>query len=52
VNQEFRNACTLAQHRASEAFDQAVALAATPAEALHIRRQIDRLTQENAATVP
>jgi RNA polymerase sigma-70 factor (ECF subfamily) len=31
------------------AFDQAIALANTPAEAAHIRQHLDRLTQENAA---
>ncbi|HTW69443.1 MAG TPA: RNA polymerase sigma factor [Acetobacteraceae bacterium] len=39
-------------HAARTAFDQAIALAGTPAEALHIRRQLDRLMQQDAATAP
>jgi RNA polymerase sigma-70 factor, ECF subfamily len=34
---------------ARAAFDQAIALANTPAEAAHIRRHLDRLARENAA---
>ena len=34
------------------AFDQAIATAGTPAEALHIRRQLDRLMQNSTATSP
>ena len=30
------------------AFDQAIALANTPAQATHIRQHLDRLTRENA----
>ncbi len=30
------------------AFDQAIALANTPAQAAHIRQHLDRLTRENA----
>jgi len=32
---------------AHAAFDQAIALAGTPAEAAHIRLHLDRLTREN-----
>ncbi|HEX7967820.1 MAG TPA: RNA polymerase sigma factor [Stellaceae bacterium] len=35
---------------ARAAFDQAIALANTPAEAAHIRRHLDRLAQESAPT--
>ncbi|HET7594405.1 MAG TPA: RNA polymerase sigma factor [Stellaceae bacterium] len=35
---------------ARAAFDQAIALANTPAEAAHIRRHLDRLVQESAGT--
>ncbi len=34
------------------AFDRAIALANTPAEAAHIRMHIDRLVRESAGTVP
>ncbi|HUB47298.1 MAG TPA: RNA polymerase sigma factor [Acetobacteraceae bacterium] len=37
-------------HAARTAFDQAIATAGTPAEALHIRRQLDRLMQDSLAT--
>ena len=37
---------------ARAAFDQAIALANTPAEAAHIRRHLDRLAHESAATPP
>ena len=33
---------------AQAAFDQAIALAATPAEAAHIRQHLDRLMEEGA----
>jgi len=36
------------QAEAREAFDQAIALAATPAEAAHIRLRLDRLRRESA----
>jgi RNA polymerase sigma-70 factor (ECF subfamily) len=40
----------LGRHRqAREAFDRAIALANSPAEAAHIREHIDRLTSESAA---
>jgi len=35
-------------HEAHTAFDQAIALAGTPAEAAHIRMHLDRLVRENA----
>jgi RNA polymerase sigma-70 factor, ECF subfamily len=35
-------------HEAHTAFDQAIALAGTPAEAAHIRLHLDRLIRENA----
>ena len=35
---------------AREAFDQAIALANTPAEAAHIRRHLDRLMRDSAAS--
>jgi len=35
-------------HEAHTAFDQAIALAGTPAEAAHIRMHLDRLMRENA----
>jgi RNA polymerase sigma-70 factor (ECF subfamily) len=37
---------------ARAAFDQAIALATTPAEAAHIRRHLDRLMPREGATVP
>jgi RNA polymerase sigma-70 factor, ECF subfamily len=36
-------------NEARAAFDQAIALANTPAEAAHIRRHLDRLTHQNAS---
>jgi RNA polymerase sigma-70 factor (ECF subfamily) len=38
-------------HEAHMAFDQAIALAGTPAEAAHIRMHLDRLIRENAEKV-
>jgi RNA polymerase sigma-70 factor, ECF subfamily len=40
------------QAEAKEAFDRAIALANTAAEAAHIRGQIDRLTAEAKAPAP
>ena len=37
------------REEARAAFDQAIALANTPAEAAHIRRHLDRLMRESAA---
>jgi RNA polymerase sigma-70 factor (ECF subfamily) len=37
-------------NEARAAFDRAIALATTPAEAAHIRRHLDRLTRESAGT--
>lgn len=36
------------QGEARAAFDQAIALASTPAEAAHIRQRLDSLTRESA----
>jgi RNA polymerase sigma-70 factor, ECF subfamily len=40
------------QGTAREAFDQAIALANTPAEAAHIRRHLDRLMRDSQAAAP
>jgi RNA polymerase sigma-70 factor (ECF subfamily) len=40
------------QDEARAAFDQAISLATTPAEAAHIRRHLDRLMPREGATVP